>query len=163
MEDYLKYLQDVLGLKSIILPQENGSTEKIQFVSRNGPLDRNQNIQLELAFLNIVTQPKESLFLPATYDLFDKMKMAMKLRNIQFAEFDCLVEDRSKIPSEFYKFCNSKIVVLFSSFPEHLGELRIVGSGSWIETYSPAYLLEDPAAKKIVWSDLQKVMKELKL
>jgi hypothetical protein len=163
MLDYLKYLQDVLGLKTVVLPTDSLPSEKAKFFKRNGPIDQIHNLQFELVFLNILTQPKESLFLPATSELFEKIKLAMKLRNIQFAEFDCVVEDRSQIPSEFYKFFSSKVVVLFSSFPQNLGEMRIIGSGLWLETYSPAYLVEDPSAKKVVWSDLQKVMRELNL
>ncbi|HEY1079326.1 MAG TPA: hypothetical protein VGE46_04485, partial [Bdellovibrio sp.] len=70
---------------------------------------------------------------------------------------------RSQLPSEFAKICEGKVVVVFSSFPKDLGELIFKGPGKWLETYSPAYLLEDPGAKKVVWNDLQKVMKELGL
>lgn len=117
----------------------------------------------ELVFLNILTQSKESLFNPAVEDLFGKMKAAMKLKNLQVLELDCTVEDRSHLPSELAPLCESKVVVVFSSFPKDLGEFIFKGPGHWLETYSPAYLLEDPGAKKVVWNDLQKVMRELGL
>jgi hypothetical protein len=117
----------------------------------------------ELVFLNILTQAKESFFLPQVKDLYEKMKAAMKLRNIQILELDCTVDDRSQLPSELAKICESKVVVVFSSFPKDLGEMIFKGPGKWIETYSPAYLIEDAGAKKVVWNDLQKVMKELGL
>jgi hypothetical protein len=99
--------------------------------------------------------------LPEVQDLAAKMKAAMKLRNLQVLELDCTVDDRSQLPSELAKVCESKVVVVYSSFPKDIGELIFKGPGKWIETYSPAYLLEDPGAKKVVWNDLQKVMKEL--
>ncbi|MNL49150.1 hypothetical protein D3C87_1720600 [compost metagenome] len=76
-------------------------------------------------------------------------------------DLDCTVDDRSQLPSELAKKVESKVVVVFSSFPKDIGELIFKGPGKWIETYSPAYLIEDPSAKKVVWNDLQKVMREL--
>jgi len=87
----------------------------------------------------------------------------MKIKNIQTLELDCTVEDRSQLPSELAQICEGKVVVVFSSFPQNIGEMIFKGPGNWIETYSPAYLLEDADAKKVVWADLQKVMKELGL
>lgn len=89
------------------------------------------------------------------------MRTAMKLANLTVLDLDCTVDDRSQLPSELAKKVESKIVVVFSSFPKDIGELIFKGPGKWIETYSPAYLLEDPSAKKVVWNDLQKVMREL--
>lgn len=170
MKDYLQYLQDVLGLQNILLPPESSlaisagsGTSAARFYSKQGPWHPQDMQHAELIFLNILTQAKESLFVPAVEDLFGKMKAAMKLKNVQYVELDCTVEDRSHLPSELAKFCESKVVVVFSSFPKDLGEFIFKGPGHWLETYSPAYLLEDAAAKKVVWNDLQKVMRELGL
>jgi hypothetical protein len=169
MKDYVQYLEEVLGLQKVMLNDTSVAAVapsvavKTQFFTQKGPYTPNEMVHRELVFLNILTQSKESFFLKETRDLFDKMKSAMKLRNIQVLELDCTVEDRSLLPSELAKFCESKVVVVFSSFPKDLGEMIFKGPGKWIETYSPAYLLEDAAAKKVVWNDLQKVMKELNL
>lgn len=167
MKDYIQYLQDVLGLQNVMLsPAEadrTGDEVKTRFFSAEGPFTAHDFQHYELVFLNILTQAKESFFNKDVRDLFDKMKAAMKLKNIQVLELDCTVDDRSQLPSELAKICESKVVVVFSSFPKDIGELIFKGPGKWIETYSPAYLLEDAGAKKVVWNDLQKVMRELGL
>jgi hypothetical protein len=172
MKDYLNYLQDVLGLQQVILENSsnknaNGQTQTSastpQFWTAEGPVAGSDKKFYELIFLNIVTQQKESLFLPEVQELFGKMKTAMKIHNIQSLELDCTVSDRSQLPSALGKYFESKVLVVFSSFPKDIGELIFKGPGKWIETYSPAYLLEDAGAKKVVWNDLQKVMKELSL
>lgn len=162
MKDYIQYLQDVLGLQSVMIAND-GSQAKTQFFTSQGPFHSAEFSSYELIFLNILTQAKESFFKPEVRELFDKMKSAMKLKNLQVLELDCTVEDRLQLPSELAKICEGKVVVVFSSFPQNIGEMIFKGPGKWIETYSPAYLLEDPNAKKVVWNDLQKVMKELGL
>ncbi|MNL28250.1 hypothetical protein D3C87_1498870 [compost metagenome] len=162
MKDYVNYLREVLGIQTVLMTPSQDVTPA-QFISAQGPFEPSELIHAELVFLNILTQPKESLFNPEVRELFDKMKSAMKLHNIQMLELDCTVEDRSQLPSELAPKCEGKVVVVFSSFPKDIGELIFKGPGKWIETYSPAYLLEDPGAKKVVWNDLQKVMKELSL
>jgi|GEM_PF-1245916 len=176
MQDYLRYLKDVLGLQNVMLPQvpehealgaqfgidvEKLQAGNQQFFTANGPLVMTEKKHLELIFINILTQSKESLFNPEVKSLFAKMKSAMKLENIQVMEVDCTVEDRSKLPSALAEMFEAKVVVVFSSFPKDIGELIYKGPGKWIETYSPAYLIEDAGAKKVVWNDLQKVMREL--
>lgn len=163
MKDYIQYLQDVLGLQNVMLSPSEGKEVKTRFFAAQGPFEPHEFQHYELVFLNIMTQAKESFFNPEVRDLFEKMKAAMKLKNIQTLELDCTVEDRSQLPSELAKICEGKVVVVFSSFPKDIGELIFKGPGKWLETYSPAYLLEDAGAKKVVWNDLQKVMKELGL
>ncbi len=164
MKDYVHYLQNVLGLKAVIMPEQElatGIATPAQFISQQGPFAPSELKHFEVIFLNILTQAKESLFDSEVSNLFSKMRQAMKLANLQVLELDCTVDNRSLLPSELAKICESKIVVVFSSFPKDIGEMIFKGPGKWLETYSPAYLLEDPTAKKVVWNDLQKVMKEL--
>lgn len=173
MNDYIQYLEEVLGLQKVMIAKDPATadsgkarffTEQGSFASADSAGSENTPVEIqhfELIFLNILTQTKESLFLPETKDLFGKMKAAMKLTNLQVLELDCTIEDRSQLPSELAKICESKVVVVFSSFPKDIGELIFKGPGKWLETYSPAYLIEDAGAKKVVWNDLQKVMKEL--
>lgn len=176
MKDYLHYFRDVLGITEVMVPVleqekpplgaefgldlEAGQTH---FFTNAGPVTHLEKKYYEVIFLNILTQAKESLFGVEVQELYMKMKAAMKVHNLQTIELDCTVENRSELPSELAKKFESKIVVVFSSFPKDMGEMIFKGPGKWIETYSPAYLLEDPAAKKVVWNDLQKVMRELDL
>lgn len=176
MKDYLQYLQDVLGIQNVMIPVAEQNKQglgaefgldleagKTHFFTNTGPVTFNEKKHFELIFLNVLTQAKESLFNKDVQDLFAKMKAAMKLTNIRVIELDCTVEDRSRLPSELAEKFESRVVVVFSSFPKDMSEMIFKGPGKWIETYSPAYLLEDPAAKKAVWNDLQKVMRELAL
>jgi hypothetical protein len=181
MRDYFQYLDEVLGLQKVLISNQTqnetsspfldqnskstsmgtGDSRVIHFFTETGDFFPADKLYCELIFLNIVTQTKESIFRPDAKELFGKMRAAMKLKNLQVLTLDCRVEDRSFLISEVEKICESKIVVVFSSFPKDIGELTYKGSGQWIETYSPAYLLEDPGAKKVVWNDLQKVMRQL--
>lgn len=164
MKDYLNYLQEVLGIQNVIMEKEHPSFENAaRFFSGQGIFEPQEPPHFELVFLNIVTQAKESLFRPEVAELFQKMKSAMKIKNIQVQELDCTVEDRAELPAALAKVCEAKVVVVFSAFPKDMGDLIFKGPGKWLETYSPAYLLEDPAAKKAVWNDLQKIMGELSL
>lgn len=161
MREYIRYLEEVLGLEKIMLHCESSGMSS--FYSDKGPYVPSERQFSELVFLNIVTQDNESIFIPETAALFEKMKSAMRLKNIQVLTLDCTIDDRYLLPSLWSQLCESKIVVVFSSFPQKIGELCFKGAEQWIETYSPAYLLEDPGAKKVVWNDLQKVMKVLEL
>lgn len=163
MKDYLQYLQDVLGLDQVMLSLQQEASAQPLFWTPQGPYHPATHEHFELVFLNLMTQPKESLFNPKVQELFSKMKAAMRLKNLQYVELDATLDDRSVLPSALVEYLSTRYVVVFSSFPQNLGEIVIKGSGRWLETYSPAYLLEDADAKKIVWADLQKIMKELGL
>jgi hypothetical protein len=164
MKDYVHYLQDVLGLDRVMLADLKNPTEtKTTFWTAQGAFQASSVQHFEIVFLNLTTQPKESLFRAATQDLFAKMKSAMRLKNVQVIELDAMVEDRTLLPSLLADICQARYVVVLSSFPQNPGEIILKGTSRWIETYSPSYLLEDADAKKIVWTDLQKVMKELSL
>ncbi|AHI06214.1 hypothetical protein BDW_08570 [Bdellovibrio bacteriovorus W] len=166
MRDYQKYLSEVLGIHEVLIADGKEAAPAVtgtHFLSKKGAFEFPQDANFELVFLNILSQSKESLFLPEVEDLFGKMKAAMRLKNIQVLELDVTLEDRSLLPSEFLKHCRARMIVVFSSFPKDIGEIIIKGSSRWLETYSPSYLIEDAGAKKVVWNDLQKVMKELSL
>ena len=165
MKDYLQYLQEVLGIDQVMLSiqKEKPDGEQPLFWTPQGPYQPSTREHFELVFLNIATQSKESLFQKEVHELFAKMKSAMRLKNIQALELDATLDDRSLLPSALAELCEARYVVVFSSFPANLGEIILKGSGRWLETYSPSYLLEDADAKKVVWADLQKIMKELGL
>ncbi len=122
----------------------------------------------DLLIINVKTQDKEDWNKSAVKDLYTKMKAAMKLDHLQVIEWQVedsvFKKDHEKeilLQKVLQKF-QAQFVLVFSSFPFKMGELRLVSHSQWIETYSPAYLLEDGASKKIVWQDLQKLMGALK-
>lgn len=145
------------------MPLAEGETSQglAAFYSAQGVFSPPEKQHCEVVFLNLVSRAQDSLFTPAVYDLFEKMRSAMKIENLQVLELDCTTEDRAQLPSLLAEVCEARYVIVFSSFPKDLGEMVLKGSGRWIETHSPAYLLEDAGAKKIVWNDLKKVMREL--
>ncbi len=164
MKDYVHYLQTVLGLEQVMLADfQDPMNAKTLFWTAEGVYQPSAVQHFEIVFLNLVTQSKESLFQSSIQDLLAKMKSAMRLKNLQVIELDVLLEDRTRLPSLLAEICQARFVVVFSSFPQNPGEIVLKGTGRWIETYSPSYLLEDGDAKRIVWADLQKVMKELAL
>src|SRR5690606_35494731 len=140
MQNYQKYLSEVLGIDQVLAGEVSTETSEagIHFFSPSGPFSFAEG-DYELVFLNIISQSKESLFIPEVAELFTKMKAAMRLKNIKCVELDVTLEDRSVLPAEFSKKARARMVVVFSSFPKNMGEIIIKGSSRWIETYSPAY------------------------
>lgn len=166
MKDYIDYLQNVLGIQGVILPHEEGgepvsAADAAPFYSSQGIFAPSEKQHVEVVFLNLLSRAQDSLFNPPVYELFEKMRTAMKIDNLQMLELDSPIEDRAELPSLLAQVCEARFIIVFSAFPKNLGELILKGSGRWIETHSPAYLLEDAAAKKVVWNDLKKVMREL--
>lgn len=167
MKDYIEYLQKVLGVQGVMLPQAEGelgaklSQKLASFYTVQGEFSPSEKQHVEVVFLNILGRPQDSLFNPAVYDLFEKMRGAMKIENLQVLELDCTVDDRAQLPSLLAEVCEARYIIVFSAFPKDIGTLVLKGAGRWIETHSPAYLMEDPSAKKVVWNDLKKIMREL--
>lgn len=128
------------------------------FVSADGDIRSPLEAEYKLIILNYVQDPAESLFEVKVADLFSKMLSAMKLKPGSFLVVDCLMNERPLIPAEAQRFFKASHVLMFSSHPDQLSEFHIRGGFQWLETFSPAYLLKHPEAKKLVWNDMQKVM-----
>jgi len=162
MKDYLQYLHEVLGLRHLPLVERNADESgHAEFFDLQGPIALGEPRDFELLFVNQVTQPKESLFGDEAWDLFSKMQAAMKLNGLSVAAWDCSIEDLNQLAARLEHLARARVVVVFSSFPKNRGELVPVGRSKHLHTHSPAYLVEDPQAKRLVWHDLQNVMREL--
>lgn len=172
MKDYLNYLQDVLGIRSalfsapVALPSaaeaESDLATPAFFYSPRGPLVEGRSFsQAKLAIVNWVHHAQESLFEAQTADLFQKMFVAMKISIDEVLIVDCVMTDRQLIPNELYKIASPQVVLFFCAEPANMGEFQVRGPARWLETLSPTFLLKNPQAKKTVWNDLQKVMREL--
>lgn len=169
MNAYAQYLSDVLGLRQVMMPTPVASADEVLaarpafFHSAQGPQIEGRDFHRPaLAVVNWVQDPRESLFDPQVAELFNKMLAAMKLPAEKVLVLDCVMNERGLIPNGLFKVCEPSWVLFFSREPAHLGEVQIKGPARWIETLSPALLLEQPGAKKQVWADMQKVMRELR-
>lgn len=172
MKDYIDYLQNVLGIKTAmfaapvavapVVAGEVALATPAFFYSPRGPLVEGQTYnQAKLAIVNWVHDAKDSLFETETSDLFQKMFAAMKIAPSDVLIVDCVMNERQLIPNELYKIASPQVVLFFCTDPANMGEFQVRGPARWLETLSPAFLVQNPNAKKAVWNDLQKVMREL--
>lgn len=163
---YLDYLSEVLGLQAVMMPAPVAGPEALNrpayFYSSEGACPEGRGFhKCRLAIVNWVREPKDSLFEPEVADLFGKMLTAMKLPAADVWVLDCVMNERGLIPNELFKLCEPQCVLFFSREPSQLGEMQLRGPTRWLETFSPALLLSEAASKKIVWNDMQKIMREL--
>lgn len=165
MKTYAHYLETVLGVRAVMLDQPTVNSisgfAPPFFVDAGGDLRSPLEKSFRLVLLNWISSPQESLFYPEVSELFVKMLGALKLPEDQVLAIDCLMNERPLIPAETQKFFKSKAVLMFAREPEALGKIQIKGGFQWMETFSPAYLLEHPEAKRVVWNDMQKLLKEI--
>ncbi len=161
MKDYLQYVSDVLGVKAIMQdqPRVDSHVGPAYFYSANGAVAGGVFKKYSLVIVNWVQDPSESLFDSQVAELFGKMLAAMKISSEQVLVLDCVMNERKLIPSELFKICDPQNVLFFSHEPEKLSSVQLKGSANWLETLSPAVLLKDAGSKKLVWSDMQKIMK----
>lgn len=178
MKSYLQYLNEVLGVSGVMMPtplqahavahiaesqtEVDGLEQPAFFYSPQGPMSEGQSFSnAKLAIVNWVHHADDSLFEDETSDLFEKMFAAMKILPADVLVLDCVMNERNLIPNELYKIASPQIVLFFCTEPSLMGEFQIKGPARWIETLSPAFLRHNPASKKIVWKDMQKVMSSL--
>jgi len=147
MESYLNYLDEVLGIKNIFMNRESAHALEHQVV--------------DILFVNIIKETHESLKEPSVRELFDKILAAMKIETLKVASIDYSGRSAESLYMDINQAFDSKFVIVMSREPMKSGELRIMGPSLWMEIFNPAYLLEHPGTKKLVWIDLQKVMKRL--
>jgi glutamine synthetase adenylyltransferase len=142
--NYISYMKNVLGVKTI-----------------------QANIQIEhcdLLFLNLKQATEQSIFAPECAELLDKMIQAMRLGERRHFILECELADDTKsttqILQQYMKKVTTPFAVLFSNKPAQKS-IQNLGTLSFLESYSPSYLLQNPQTKKLAWADLQKVMKEI--
>ncbi len=126
-------------------------------------------------------------FVGAAGQLLTKIILAMKLKREEVYIANCLKcrppNNRSPLPEEIQtcrpillrqiEIINPKIICTLGKFAaqtlletqEPISRLRgrffNWGKFRVMPTFHPAYLLRNPADKKLVWEDMQKIMKEL--
>lgn len=147
METYLHYLKDVLGIQSVIISAKDADIHRHQVV--------------DVLFVNVITDYRESLKNHDVAELFEKMRAAMKLDSFRAVCVDYTPKDSNSIYSDINQAYDARFVVVMKNEPLKSGELRIRGPSIWMETFNPFYLLENQGTKKLVWNDLQKIMKRL--
>lgn len=157
IKDYLEYLKSVLGIQQIQLPAEQMSL----FVEDGKPWLEKQIKPYRLIVLNCISRHEQSLQVSDVAELFYKMIAAMKLGDLPIAFLDVTSLNREKIISELKELATTDFVLCMSCEPELRGQLQVKSTMNWLETYSADYLLKTPQAKKIVWDDLQNLMKSL--
>lgn len=165
MFNLLKYYSETLGIK--YLPINSNSDEQGgQRTAAAGNLWRDSleslidfsNIDTELLFVNHIKNTSEpSVFAEPHFALFEKMRNAMGLTNIRMKTLEYIGDSDVEL---FHGLLQMKIklVIIFKSAPEQ-ENLKDTKTFKFIETYSPAKLIENPELKKKAWSDLQVVMK----
>jgi hypothetical protein len=145
--NYFSYVRTVLGVRSLQ-----------SAISVAG-------IQCDLLFINLRSPQEPSVFDTEPNELVNKMIQAMRLstKTHHVHEVD-LPEGKFKIPAmlqEISGVARAPFTVVFSSKPAHNGLIQNLGTQKYLETFGPAFLQKNSAAKKVAWADLQKVMKEL--
>ncbi|MBS1969539.1 MAG: hypothetical protein JSU04_04505 [Bdellovibrionales bacterium] len=155
--NYFSYVKNVLGVKTLQSARIRQSL--LESVETEIP-----TTTADLLFLNLKQASDQSVFASETSELLDKMIQAMRLGNRQhlILEADLMgsTETVSQILQKYTAKVTTPFVVVFSSKPVKPG-MQNMGTVKFLETYGPSYLLQNANAKKLVWADLQKVMKEI--
>ena len=165
-ESQLHYLQDVLGVQSVVL-----SPELLKAQESAAPVFRMSGEISGRRLLILASAPKGFPLEGAAGELAHKMIQAMRLRPDDVVILEWTQTPGAAAPLEVMKIWSSYQGVALS-FGEEAGVAlggSIARSGQWIRTAvnrtmvtdSPELLLREPARKKSAWAHLQMVMKEL--
>ncbi|AGH95255.1 hypothetical protein [Pseudobdellovibrio exovorus] len=130
-EDYFSYLENVLGIKTVLIDQASQQASS-------------QQIKSPLIFL---VEGLSSYSADET-ELLNKMIAALKIDLSQVQAVD----------SQISASCEAEFTV---HFVDHLGASlpRIPTGETVLVTHSPRFLLKNAAFKKQAWDDLQKVIR----
>lgn len=141
METYLHYLEQVLGLRSVIWPVSE-------------PVSMEADAQLSHPVLKVLFIA-EKPWSPAARDLFQKMRDAMKISE---EESQVLFASEAHLPALQMAALAAQRVVFFS--PRLMGQISVETEAKFL-THNPEDLIIKPALKKEAWEELKKVMKSL--
>lgn len=143
MENYIRYLEQVLGVKSVLLPLQAAQvpeTEKLVPVNPH---------RIQVLFL------ANQSWSPKAQELFQKMRDAMKLNESATK----LVFAHQTPESEWQILAlSAERVVCFSKAQ---CEALSIANDFKFYTHDPEELLKKPELKKAAWEELKKVMKSL--
>lgn len=158
--NYFSYVKNVLGVKTI-----QSARLRQNLATPQSDLQGESSIDsCDLLFLNFKQAADQSIFAPECAELLNKMIQAMRLGQRRYLILECDLAGNTKstmqILQQYTQKVSTPFVVLFSSKPTEKS-IQNLGKVSFLESYSPAYLLQYPSAKKVAWADLQKVMKAI--
>lgn len=140
MESYIWYLQNVLGVKSVLIPDGNFDTDLLQ-----------ESAGISHPILVIDANPWSG----AAEELFLKMLTAMKL---QKADIQIVFIDQVSANELATRALASRYVICFA---DKIAEDFGIEEKDFTKTISPAILLKKPELKRQAWEDLKKVMENL--
>lgn len=153
MESYFLYLERVLGVKSLILP-DPGMTAGLGIDSSaagNNIFVHGDHRQGLLPILVVDDSPWSS----GVKDLFEKMLAAMKLTMADVQVLYLNQHSLSELPT---KALASRYVICFSELSE--GHFAVSGD-QFTKTISPRILLEKAELKRQAWEDLKAALKKM--
>jgi hypothetical protein len=142
MENYIWYLENVLGLKNPIWPQR--PQEAV-------PQAQQQPARSQILFID------ETPWSNAATELFQKMREAMKLSSDQISI--CFASQVSTSQLQVSALAADRVVC----FSKKIFESLSIEANNKFSTFSPEELLKQPTLKRQTWNDLQQVMKSLGL
>ena len=158
---YLKYVSQVLGARQVLLPESLETREnkwKQAFHTRTGYLP--EDLQFDLIVVNFAHTATESLFNAQTDDLYQKMKIAMKLQDKRILEVDTSLSDIDDICRMMTEVIDCPYLLFFNHETTD-SEIKTKSAYRVLQTFSPAVLLKTPEKKKIVWDSLQILMRAI--
>ncbi len=174
------YFHNVLGVQSILCPDVKPPQAQPSNQFELWKEEARGAVYGQVLFFHLKKKSEESLFSKAPYSLLKKMIQAMKIPEDQWRVLEITPE--SLLDKSGMNSCRSYL--LTSGFPiivilgvegyEALFAEEPSGSqgrGNWFEmegiklmpTHSPLFLLENPLNKGDTWTDLKKIMGELKI
>lgn len=130
--DYFEYLENVLGIKTILQPRE---------------VDVVSSIATELLFgvQGYKTYSAEEI------DLLSKMIAAVKVDSARLKV--CDLQEAKKYQAECLVIFQDDVLVNSSRSNQQAFDVKLT-----VQTFSPRVLLKKPELKKMAWTELQKVL-----
>ncbi len=138
-QELIQYFEQVLGIREFIATPLQSSSEPVN--------------QVENTLPRLVLFVDQKPWTASASDLFEKMKLAMKLENV---ETQTVFTDQMSA-ADFQLLTLKAHTVI--SFCEELS--KSIQNENLFMTVSPQKLLESPELKKQAWADLQNVMRFL--
>ncbi len=151
--NYFSYVKNVLGVRAI---RSAAIRESLSPAAAPEFCD--------LLFVHLKTAQDQGISTLESKTLLDKMIQAMRLGTKKYFIYEHEIEGDVHVASFVSSIGAarpSSFIVVFSAKPGTSGIVKNLGTQKYLETFSPSYLLQNANAKKVVWADLQKVMKEL--
>jgi hypothetical protein len=163
--DSLKdYLQSVLGIRGWLRPETQGVLEShFDLQEFDGAL-RQERLQQEfdLVFLHLRSNAasgslSRSFFEGEAWDLFQKMRAAMKIPDLRVLELETTIDVYEFVIPWIQKRIKTQSLLVLNESPKSSKNPSGSFSGQVYETWSPWSLLQNPDRKREAWATLQQV------